>query len=186
MDKVLNFEEKPISDNEEDNEETSEVDEMLEDNEMTAEEIAYYNSITANMKTFDISDLEFQHKKKKKRKEKKESNNKSIFELIEESKPKTWKSKRADNQRMKDGKVKLEKRKFNPRPLPLNWDEENGCEKKVNVIQNQTLPSIVSFPTLGKSNTKDEKSENKVEPKLPVIKTKPKVASIWSKMLKKK
>lgn len=158
MDKVLNFEEEQVSE-EEINEE-----EELEDNEMTAEEFQYYKEITMKNTGFDLSLFQDDNKQKKKKREKK--NNKiETFDLFEE--PKSWKSDRADKKRFKDGKVRVKKRKFNPRPLPLNWDDEKGCE----IIK--TVETKQSFPVLGLGDSKK------------VVK-KPKVSAVWAKMMKKK
>ena len=177
MDKVLNFEEKSISDEENSNEE----EEILEEDEMSAEEIEYYRKLTMKSAGFDLNSYTVEGKKKKEKDKKEKKNNKvDLFDFFSE--PKTWKSKRADNKRYLDGKVKVERRKFNPRPLPLNWDDEKGCEIVKNVISEN------SFPTLGLSNeSKEEKvNESKEEKvKLRVVK-KSKVSSAWSKIMKKK
>lgn len=166
MDKVLDFEEN-LSQENSDNES---IEELPEEEEITAEERAYYNSLVCNKPMEDFSELVVEKSNKNKQKKPQKSKKQSLFDLIEEKK--SWKSSRAEDRKFKDGKIKqkMERRKFNPRPLPHNWDNEKGC-----IVEIVKEISKELFPTLNN------------ESQVSLIKTnviKPKVASIWSKMRK--
>lgn len=163
MDKVLDFEDK-VSEENSDNES---IEELPEEEEITAEERAYYNSLVCDKPMEDFSELVVQKKDKKNKKQK--DKKQSLFDLLDQEKKKTWSSKRAEDRKFKDGKIKqkIEKRKFNPRPLPHNWDDEKGCIVEIiKEIKKELFPVLNKTPSITSN----------------VIK--PKVASIWSKMRK--
>lgn len=172
MDKVIDFEET----NSEEELIEDELEE-IEDEEMTAEERAYYNSITSKM-SFDFDSLPTISSKKENKKARKDRKKQRSLKKLEEeneaqkileTKKKTWKSSRAEKHKKADGIVKIEVRKFNPRPLPLDWDEEKGCVK---VMLKKKEPEIkVSFPTLGLASKKVTNS---------------KISNAWGKMMKNK
>lgn len=165
MDKVNNFEE--IQQEQENSDEINE----LESNEITDEEREYYNSLITK-KGIDFNLMQKVQVKTDKKKQKNlekqkmfEKDKEELVNLLGEKK--MWKSSRANKMREKDGKI-IESRKFNPRPLPPDWDHEfGGIKKKI-----KEIPNKQSFPILGKVDDK---------PKLPITK----MTNIWSKMLKK-
>lgn len=170
MDKVINFED---NESPEDNDLQEDLEDDISDNEMTVEERSYYNSITLK-KSFNI-DLFFNNDnnkkvKKKKRKDKnlKNQNDSEIINIFNQ-KNKTWKSSRAEKHKKTDGKIKIEKRTFNPRPLPSDWNERNKSNKLEQ--KPSKTPSLQSLSNLNKDNVKTLQF--------------PKLSGAWSKMIKK-
>lgn len=186
MDKVIDFE-----DNNNSNELIqNDLDQNeFDQNEISIEERAYYNSLSSK-KIFDFNLLSNnKNSRNKNTKEIKEKNDtiKILYDISPNNK--TWKSNRAVKHMKNDGKVKLERRTFNPRPLPPNWDNLRGCVNNDNDI-NDINKNDVLFPTLKlqpdlnkKENYEVFNESNKI--KLPKIPQNPKIHSAWNKMMKK-
>lgn len=141
MDKVFNFEENYNTD--EDYSIEEEENSELSEYEIDPEERAYYHKLTTENCKSDLTLFTKETKKTeiKYKKNKKNNKTKKLLDLEIENKPK-WKSKRAEMQKFKNGKqITGEKRKFNPRPLPLDWNKENENLQAVNDENN--------FPVLG-------------------------------------
>ena len=182
MDKVINFKDDEEYNNDDyyegdegnegDEGDEGDENELVSEDEITAEERAYYNSITSKISNNlnIISNDEINKRKqekinlKKEKKLKKMQKFKDKFEAVEKlyNKKKKWKSSRAEKHKRENGVIKVERRKFNPRPLPLDWNSINNLDK--NII---SIPSLESFPSLG----------NKIES----IKPNNNLLGIWNK-----
>ena len=165
MDKIIGFKEDNI-DKKDLYEESDE--ESIDDYELTDEEREYLNSLTKNCKQTDIlfdQENKLENLKKEQDIERDIDRNikrrdfdqkKIVMASILAHEQKTWKSSRANKHKKENGKIIIEKRKFNPRPLPNNWEEILGCSKKQRT-NNFVIEKITDYPTLGLGKPKIKK-----------------------------